>query len=219
MRTTIVGRVADRLGHVEQRTLRQGRHGPELVKEFSALPGVEYRTVQRVGTPLELEHQRLVGTVKFFHRTPDGDVWAVAEVDRPELVPAGARYLSPTVGCDSDRRDIDVESVSLTATPASWGAPPVVELPGSLSEAVRETCRVRDRFIRDLLEMAFRHRGPDVTLAGGDFGRFEPASRRREPIAHRSGGYMIVDGQRLEVEIRPGGPVLAVNGRPVGRSA
>lgn len=220
MITTIIGKLADKDGLYQQLSLRQGRHGPELVRSFGCAPGTEYRSRQRPDLPLELGHTRTIGHCRHLERNA-GNVWVVAEVTaRPATIPSGCVYLSPTFDRTRNGTDVDLVSVSLVDDPASIGALPVHELVGDLREACRQSWRLRNRWLSEVLERARdskvgtstiyeRHPAPTVDLRTGGW-----VDHRGEPlrIQGRSSGKLIrlPDGSYGEMEYLHAGYILGV---------
>ena len=183
VKTTIVGLLADKLGHAAQRCQETG------VRESFAVPALEYRSRQPADLTLDVDHHRIVGRVRHLERT-DGNLWLVAEVHSPETVDPSARYLSPSVELDRDGRNVELRSVSLTANPATVNARPVHELPGDIRAACRHAWRLRNPFLTTLLEHA-----RDSTLGASTISGPAP-----EPIG--AGAYIDEHGELLATRSR-----------------
>ena len=215
MKTTIVGRLADRDGFVvKDEVAAEAVVGGHLrawhQRTFHAVGAMEYRSTQprHIGVNVAHDDQE-IGRVLHLERV-NGQLWMVAELDRPERVPVEARFLSAGITMADGGHDVELEHVALTADPASVSALPVHELAGDLRTACRGAWRLKDRFLQGLLEHARDSKVGTTTIAG----EVPAPTQRAWPIAERTAGTVVVDGEVLPVEIRPA-KIVAVNGRPV----
>ena len=133
MRHTVVGVVADELGHA---------YHPMARTRASSAPASEYRAVQPERIPVDLDHDgQSVGRVIYLERS-GGCLWAVAEVDAEptvsvrvgaDTVEVGAPlYFSAERVSTPDDRDFLLRSVALTHWPARVAARPLRWYEGGL---------------------------------------------------------------------------------------
>jgi hypothetical protein len=171
---TVYGRLADELGHSSAR----GR--------FSASPAGDYLREQNPVIPIDRDHNhRWVGEILFLARHA-GSLWAVGEVDnsvtevvnvrlggRTVAVPTPLYFSASRIGGGDDGLALD--SVALTASPASIAPRPVAFLQGGLDHrqaADRWRSRL-DRVEHDLLTRAAharadRQRGAAIVISEMD---------------------------------------------------
>jgi hypothetical protein len=171
---TVVGVIADELGHAATEVLEQGAERPELRLRAWASPATSYRREQGDGIPIDREHDHVqIGRLAYLELTDHGSLWAVGEirddVDLLTRVRVGDEVVAletPLYWSASRLEDEDgqllLDSVSLTRSPARIAARPVEILAGGLG-ADR---RWRPPHQRQLLERAYaarwRHGGAVV---------------------------------------------------------
>jgi len=127
---TVLGQIADALGHIAQ------YDGVEYRTRHHVVPGVEYRRRQADVIPVDLEHGEEVGTVEYLERRRDGSLWmvAVSPLNRLLTVDDPIR-LSPSITVGTEPGDVELRSVALTFDPASVGLRPVVLVGGDFRSA------------------------------------------------------------------------------------
>lgn len=215
MTVTIIGRLADTVGAYRHLTLQQGRWAPELVKSFGAAPGGEYRSRQRGDMPLELDHGRRIGRCRHLERNA-GNVWLVATIDAPlSTIPTKAIYLSPSITSNHNGTDVELRSVSLVDDPASIGAQPVHELAGDLRDACRESWRLRNSWLSEVLERARDSTTGTATIyekhrTGVDHWSSCDHDRRWATGGTAGRSIRLRDGSTAELEYFSGGYILGV---------
>lgn len=186
MKATVVGQVADLQGFCVSLSLRQGRYGPELVRESYARPAVEYRSEQAARIVLDLSHGKPIGTVTYLEHLPGSGLWAVAAIDAVERLPDAARWFSPnTLAYAPDGgalgHDIRLSSLALTDDPGSNAAQRVTVIPGDLRHvAQRDRLRRHPEVVRGLVTAALCNKnGPSVI-----HGRSEPVAIEQRSAVH-----------------------------------
>lgn len=214
---TVFGIVCDELSLASATTVEQGDLGPELRHRAWATPASEVRAEQAEKITIDRDHDRIeIGQVVYLERR-NGSLWAVGQV-RDDVSPVvNVRVGSALVALETDfywsasrlstedYRDIVIDSISLTASPARVGARPVAFLPGGLDYRTVP----RERWHLHGLE------GELLTRAAAS--HLERRGSRRPLIVH--------DGQRRDdLDLRSHPALIAqtleeqwAQGRPPGR--
>jgi hypothetical protein len=90
--------VADALGAASQ-TVTVPYHGPgrnfDVRRQFSSVPATEYRSVQAAAIPVDVDHARPIGTVRYLELSQGARLHAVCEIDGAGL--EGPLYFSPSI--------------------------------------------------------------------------------------------------------------------------
>lgn len=210
--STIVGVVADKLGHCEWLT--------PTGRQLEAHPHDAYNEVQPEIIPIQFRHEAVeLGRVLLLRRDAN-NLLAVAVVGpHPEGAFGGldgALYFSALTAGDPE---ILVE-LTLTADPASVGLPPVRIFKGLPGEA--KGARDRPHALLEAADDVFRaaHELQFVRCKFVDriAGRREARERldRRLAALDRPGPARRTD-PGVDYYERPAGPIISVNGRPVDR--
>ena len=224
MRTTVVARLADQLGAIRQEDgWRHGRHGPELQWRHAAYPAARYAERHPARVPVDVGHDGCdVGVVRLLARR-DGCVWAVAEIDQPERVPADCGHVSPLLATRGDGL-LEVRGVSLVEHPATVAPLPVRTYVGAIADVARRL-PWRDRSVQaELVRAAAANRDGTTRLDDDEPAFVElpngPTLLRAtgEPITARTGNgatVQVTDQRsgtvhRLPIRHRPAGRVLSV---------
>jgi hypothetical protein len=211
--------ISDSLGQHHRRQLDE--YG-ELRSVGYTLSPIEYRHVQGRDIPLDLDHERQVGSVEYLERSDDMSLWAVAVAHDDMLLTVHTPvYASAGVLAARDGTDIELRSLALTHEPAGLGLRPATIIPGDFRRSeVRchwhNLTPSRTLFERAAEHISHRHYGDPIVIAGP-----VPLTRREIEQRHipawvdeygRPLPVVEADGPPAGavVEIRPGGPILSV---------
>ena len=165
---TIVGPVADRLGHCHQHSLELRDDGLAALHYHRAwaAPSTEYRTVQQ-HVPVRLAHgvdAHTVGRLEHLELARDDRLLAVCSVDC-NLVNSGADlWFSPGVDFLPGGRDILLRELTLTRHPASVALGKITVLDGDLRKTYQRQHWQGDRQRRELFERAAVSAKQDGTI-------------------------------------------------------
>lgn len=238
MRAVVVGLVADELGLCLSVSARQGRYGPEVVKDHYARPAIEYRSTQAPRIVLDIDHVRPIGTVSYLAHCEGSGLWAVAVVDQVERLPDDHRWFSPDTLAYAPEggalgHDIRLQSLALTDDPGSNAAQRVTVIPGDLAHLVqRDRLRPYPEIVRKLVTAASCNKAGTSVIHG----RPTPVIEQRSsalyysalplpnvvgrPVPRSTGTalraaptrhrYATIDGERVPVHHHGGGKVLSV---------
>jgi hypothetical protein len=182
MSQTIFGPVLDELGHGLQRILTQGPERPEVRTRSWALPASQVRDVQGARIRVDRDHDGdWCGEVLHLERRRGSGLMAVASVS-DDVVPAvyvrvGEErkavevplYFSASWSATPDYRDVTIESLALTCSPAQVGLRPLTFLRGGLDYPGAERRWQLDGAARELLGRAAysareRHSGAPIVI-------------------------------------------------------
>jgi hypothetical protein len=73
---------------------RPGRNF-DVRRQFSSVPATEYRSVQAAAIPVDVDHARPIGTVRYLELSQGARLHAVCEIDGAGL--EGPLYFSPSI--------------------------------------------------------------------------------------------------------------------------
>lgn len=225
--TVIWGTLADAIGHV-QHTSEELSHLPgggvrvERRTRVEREPAAAYGSFHAWPMPLRWEHEEDVGRIVAL-RSSFGSLQAIGETDlEPDELEALAEEndgLKFSTGTYNRRRDpLMIREISLVRDPASVGLPVVRWHKVGVTKG-NPPIWVRDELDR-FAKIEHRSRrvlevhsiGPSLDVdAGDEYVRMGRELGLLPGVEHRLGRY-----ERPEIEIRPGGRILSVNGRPVG---
>jgi HK97 family phage prohead protease len=215
----IVGVLADSLGHTAQ-WVTVDYHGPgrnfDVEKRYAATPALEYRSVLAPQISVDVDHDRIVGEVKFLERTSRA-LSAVCQIDATS-VGEGPWYFSPEVNIRRHEggQDVELRRLAITRKPASIGLGAVEAFPGTLAEAASKIV-YQHGYNGQLVKRAHeynrkRRRGEPLEI-------HEPNKRRapvletvtpRAPIEYRSA---------QTVDVQPASRMIEVLAVPYGEPA
>lgn len=142
---TVLGILCDELGLASTRVLEQGPTRPELRFKAWATPSLEVRKVQAARIPVDLGHDHdWVGEIIYLERDKTNRLWAVGHVqelprvrvkvgDTTYVLENEPFYWSVERRAAPGFRDIIIDSVALTASPARVSPQPVKILDGDLN--------------------------------------------------------------------------------------
>lgn len=172
---TCFGIVCDRDGLASSEVLARGRTGPELRTRAWASPAAEVRREQASRIPIDWHHNgRELGQVVYLELDRHGRLWAVGHVEADPVVRVQVTrdrsvavetelYWSAERRGTPDFRDLIIDSIALTPSPARLAAQPLRFLPGSLHERSRWTLNTFERGLLKRASEAFlrrRHNEP-----------------------------------------------------------
>jgi len=134
---TVAGCVADELGlafTVEAVDSSHPGRSFDVRRRARAYPAGEYLRAQPSTIPVDVNHEGpVIGQVAYLERNGSGRLHAVAEIDASGL-DDGPWYYSPFIE-HVEGRDIVLQALSVTRTPASIALPPISAFPARLPDA------------------------------------------------------------------------------------